>query len=81
MVLDDEGRFEKKGTEALICAAQGEVLRINYIEFHIYKTIEITILQNVWAFWRNVNEALWYNRNTRDDMIMLLELQIGYFFM
>ena len=33
----------KKGTEALICAAQEQTLRTNYLKFHIDKTIKLPL--------------------------------------
>ena len=35
-------------TEALICAGQEQALRINYVKYHIDKTVESPFMQVMW---------------------------------
>ena len=74
----------KVGTEALLCAAQEQAIRTNYIKYHIDKSSESSLcrlygkkgecVQHIQADVKN-----WLKKNTKDDMTMLQRKRIGMF--
>ena len=74
----------KVGTEALLCAVQGQVIRTNYMKYHIDKTSENPLCrlcgkngESVQHITSGVKNCL--KKNTKDDTKMLQRKSISVF--